>query len=168
VPGILRVKAWLDCPSPPVGRWNSNHVGSRLAISEVAGFRRMDHFRVFPNPVRSATRSDHTYSIGGGNSGLSTDCRPPGSYPETGLEEINGDLPEADFGPASLKVHPGLNFWIARNPSECRAQHRVFLTLSSIETAGRAPPREAYGSTRTAEPRWDQRGQRDALESNWQ
>jgi hypothetical protein len=24
------------------------------------------------------------------------DCRPTGSYPETGLEEINGDLPEAD------------------------------------------------------------------------
>jgi hypothetical protein len=26
-------------------------------------------------------------------------CRQTGSYPETGLEEINGDLPEADFWP---------------------------------------------------------------------
>jgi hypothetical protein len=32
------------------------------------------------------------------------------------LAEINGDLLEADFGPASLKVHPGHNFWIARHP----------------------------------------------------
>jgi hypothetical protein len=29
-------------------------------------------------------------------------CRPTGSYPETGLEEINGDLPEADFLTASV------------------------------------------------------------------
>ena len=30
-----------------------------------------------------------------------------GSYPETGLGEINGSLPEADFWPASLKVCSG-------------------------------------------------------------
>ena len=28
-------------------------------------------------------------------------------YPETGLEVINDDLPEADFGPESLKVCAG-------------------------------------------------------------
>jgi hypothetical protein len=33
--------------------------------------------------------------------------RPSGSYPETGLEEINGDLREADFWSASLKVYSG-------------------------------------------------------------
>jgi hypothetical protein len=27
------------------------------------------------------------------------DCRQTGSYPETGFEEINGDLREADFWP---------------------------------------------------------------------
>jgi hypothetical protein len=31
----------------------------------------------------------------------------PGTYPETGLEEINGDLREADFWSASLKVYSG-------------------------------------------------------------
>ncbi len=35
------------------------------------------------------------------------DGRPTGSYPETGLEEINGDLLEADFWPGSLKVCSG-------------------------------------------------------------
>jgi len=30
-----------------------------------------------------------------------------GSYPETGLEEINGDLREADAWSASLKVYSG-------------------------------------------------------------
>ena len=30
-----------------------------------------------------------------------------GSDPETGLEEINRDLREADFRPASLRVRPG-------------------------------------------------------------
>jgi hypothetical protein len=30
-----------------------------------------------------------------------TNCRQTGNYPETGLGEIDGDLPEADFGPAS-------------------------------------------------------------------
>jgi len=35
------------------------------------------------------------------------DGRQTGSYPETGLEEINRDLLEADFWAASLKVCPG-------------------------------------------------------------
>jgi hypothetical protein len=34
------------------------------------------------------------------------DGRQPGDYPETGLEEINGDFPEADFS-------PGVNFRFA-------------------------------------------------------
>ena len=38
------------------------------------------------------------------------------NYPETGLEEINGDLPEADFWPASLKFVPKHNFRLARQP----------------------------------------------------
>ena len=29
-------------------------------------------------------------------------CRPTGSYPETGLEEINGDLLEEDFWPREI------------------------------------------------------------------
>ena len=32
---------------------------------------------------------------------------PTGSYPETGLEEIDGDLLEEDFWPASFRVRPG-------------------------------------------------------------
>jgi len=35
---------------------------------------------------------------------------------ETGFAEINGHLPEADFWPVSLKVHPGYNFRIPRDP----------------------------------------------------
>jgi hypothetical protein len=38
------------------------------------------------------------------------------SWPETGLAEINDDLREADFWPASLKVVPGPNFRVARDP----------------------------------------------------
>jgi hypothetical protein len=40
------------------------------------------------------------------------DCRPTGSYPETGLEEINSDLPEADFNPATVQ-RPKLETWTA-------------------------------------------------------
>ena len=41
------------------------------------------------------------------------DCRQLGSYQQTGLEEINGDLPEADFWPASksaikCRIHSAL------------------------------------------------------------
>ena len=34
------------------------------------------------------------------------DCRPLGRYPETGLEEINGDLLEADFRFVSCRFFP--------------------------------------------------------------
>ena len=32
--------------------------------------------------------------------------RQTGSYPETGFEEINGDLLEADFGPGQVLLGP--------------------------------------------------------------
>ena len=35
-----------------------------------------------------------------------------GSYPEAGLEEINSDLPEADFNHATVQL-PKLETWIA-------------------------------------------------------
>jgi|SRR5580700_9481611 hypothetical protein len=34
-------------------------------------------------------------------------CWPTGSYPETGLGEINGDVPEADFWPVSPNSRSG-------------------------------------------------------------
>jgi hypothetical protein len=41
-----------------------------------------------------------------------------GGYPETGFQEINGYLPEADFWPASSKVCAGgHNFRVARRLS---------------------------------------------------
>jgi hypothetical protein len=42
--------------------------------------------------------------------------RQTGGYPETGLEEINGDLLEEDLGPASSRVCSGHNFRLTRNP----------------------------------------------------
>jgi len=38
------------------------------------------------------------------------------SWQNHGLGEINGDLPEEDFWPASLRVCPGHNFLFARDP----------------------------------------------------
>jgi len=32
-----------------------------------------------------------------------------------------GNFPEADFWPATLKVHPGHNFWIARHSTDSAA-----------------------------------------------
>jgi hypothetical protein len=38
------------------------------------------------------------------------------NFSETGLEEINGAVPETDFWPASTEVRTGYNFIVARNP----------------------------------------------------
>jgi hypothetical protein len=41
--------------------------------------------------------------------------------PETVLEEINGDLPEADFGTTSWETALRLNFRLARQPEVTKA-----------------------------------------------
>jgi hypothetical protein len=57
--------------------------------------------------------------------------RPTGSYPETGFGEITGDVLEADFGSASLRVLSGPSLPLSpstrRNRGEVQKVLAIFL-----------------------------------------
>ena len=57
---------------------------------------------------RAACRGCDSFSRNGGSAKVSQfpDDWDPGSCPETGFEEINDDLREADFGPAMTSGFP--------------------------------------------------------------
>src|SRR5882762_11775825 len=84
------------------------------------------------------------------------DCRQSGNYPETGLGEIDGDLPEADCGPASRNspsAHITQNLPSFRSGAiDCLkptlvihfTEEKVERALDSDAQNGREPPRFGF------------------------
>jgi hypothetical protein len=54
------------------------------------------------------------------------------SGPETGFGDINGNLPEADLWLASLRVHPGHNFRVARHPIAIGGERQFHLEFRGL------------------------------------